>query len=80
MTFLVAWVALLAGLLLALWPVIRHRRPVPPREPAPGGDGSASLLAAGLEEIELDLASGRLSSEEAAARRAEAIATAERRS
>lgn len=68
MTYAVAWVALAAGFAFALWPVLRHRTPPAPREERAGGPGGL------LDEIDLDEASGRLSSEEAAERRREAVA------
>lgn len=77
MILVVAFSAIVAAALFILWPLIRHLQP-----PADGGSSShdqdreGALLA--IEEIELDLASGRLSSAQAEARHAEARLHAER--
>lgn len=73
----VAFLALGAALLFMVWPLIRHKEPT-----AEGGSPAhdlarqAALLA--IEEVELDLASGRLSSVQAQARHTEARLQAER--
>lgn len=77
MILTVAFLALGASLLFMLWPLIRHMEP--PAEDgllAPDHARQRALLA--IEEIELDQASGRLSSTEAQARHAEARLRAER--
>ena len=77
MILVVAFSALGVAALFMLWPLIRHLQP-----PVEGGSSShdrdreGALLA--IEEIELDLASGRLSSTQAEARHAEARLHAER--
>ena len=65
---------LLATLLLALaapfvlWPLITHWQPDPEPDSA---SGAADRRRRELEELELDVAAGRLSASEAAARRRE---------
>lgn len=73
----VAFFALGVALLFMLWPLIRHLEPPTDGESsAQDGDRQRALLA--IEEIELDLASGRLSSAQAEARHTEAQLHAER--
>lgn len=73
----VAFLALGASLLFMLWPLIRHMEP-----PTEGGlsasDQARQRALLSIEEIELDQASGRLSSTQAQARHAEARLYAER--
>ena len=65
---LVATVVLLAALPFLLWPLLRPPQLAAPAEtPAPTGDE----LAHQVEELELDLASGRLDRREAERRLAE---------
>ena len=65
---------LLATLLLALsapfvlWPLITHWQPEPERDQVPAREEARRRE---LEEIELDLAAGRLTADEAALRRRE---------
>lgn len=77
MILIAAFLAVGAAALFMLWPLIRHLEP-----PTDGGssthdqDREGALLA--IEEIELDVASGRLSSAQAEARHTEARLRAER--
>ena len=72
MILVVAFLAIGAALLFMLWPMIRHLEPPAEGGPvAPDRARQSALLA--IEEIELDHASGRLSSIQAQARRAEAM-------
>ena len=76
MIILVAFFALGVALLFMLWPLIRHLEPPTANESsAQDGERQGALLA--IEEIELDLASGRLSPAQAEARHAEAMLHAE---
>jgi len=66
MTYAVASVLLLLAATFVLWPLVRHWQPRVAVAPAPD-PGEARLSE--LEEIESDLAAGRLSEREAALRR-----------
>jgi cytochrome c-type biogenesis protein CcmI len=65
---IVASVLLVAALPFLLWPLLRPAEPV--ADPEPAADGRDVLLHQ-VEELELDLASGRLDQHEAARRMAE---------
>jgi len=73
----VAFLALGASLLFMLWPLIKHSEP-PTEGGFLAGDQARHRALLAIEEIELDQASGRLSSTEAQARHAEARLRAER--
>ena len=62
MTWLLATLLLALSAPFVLWPLIRHLEPDP--EPEPAVDG-AELRRRRFEEIDLDLASGRLDPAEA---------------
>ena len=66
MIWLVATLLLVAGGTFSLWPLVRHWQ-APRGEPAPAGRPSE------LDELELEVAAGRLSEAEADARRRELI-------
>ncbi len=68
MTWLLASLVVAAAAPFILWPLIRHWQPGP--EPAPPADQRDTRFRE-LEELELDVASGRLSPQEAERRRAE---------
>lgn len=77
MILVVAFLALGVSALFMLWPLIRHLEPpTNGRTSASGHDREGALLA--IEEIELDLASGRLSSAQAEMQYGEARLHAER--
>ena len=69
-----AWATLALGSALpfVVWPLVRHWQPSPAPNPAasPAGDQEDRRLSE-LDEIESDLAAGRLSEVEAALRRRE---------
>lgn len=71
MTWVLASVLLLLAAPWVLWPLIRHWQPGAQATPAP--DPVEARLRE-LDEIELDLAGGRLSESEAARRRRELMA------
>ena len=60
MTWLLATLLLLMAAPFVLWPLIRH---LEPQKEADGEEDSADLRRRRLEEIELDLESGRLDPE-----------------
>jgi cytochrome c-type biogenesis protein CcmI len=68
MTWLLATLVVVAAAPVVLWPLIRHWQPDADPE-APADPREARLRE--LEELELDVASGRLSRLEADRRRAE---------
>lgn len=67
MIYFLASVLLVAGLAYAVWPLLRHAEPAgePTVDPA-GRDTDRIRLA--IDEVELDVASGRLAPAEAEAR------------
>jgi len=62
-TSTLATLCLLLATPFVFWPLLRHWSVAPPGEPE---TDLASLRQAEMEEVEVDLASGRISSEEAA--------------
>ena len=70
MTWAAASLLLLLAAPFVLWPLIRHWQPEP--EPAGAPEREARERRRGeLEELNLDVAAGRISEREAAARRSE---------
>jgi len=67
--WLLATVVLLVAAPVVLWPLITHWQPEAEPEGAPAAVADARRRE--LEELELDLAAGRLSEREAALRRRE---------
>ena len=68
MIWVLATALLVVSAPFVLWPLLTHWQP----EPEPAGEGGElEACRRELEEIELDLASGRLTPVEAAARRRE---------
>lgn len=67
MSWLVATLLLAAAGLYVVWPLVRHWQAPSERPPGPGYEA----LEAELEELQLDVAAGRLSELEAAVRRRE---------
>lgn len=65
MIWLIALGVLVIATPVVLWPLITHWQPEPEPRAAPAAEGRE------LEEIELDVASGRISEGEAARRRRE---------
>ena len=70
MTYAVASVLMLLAAPFVLWPLIRHWQPTPEPPSAPEQEARARRRH-DLEELDLDVAAGRISEREAAARRSE---------
>jgi cytochrome c-type biogenesis protein CcmI len=70
MTYAVASVLMLLAAPFVLWPLIRHWQPAPELPAAPGQE-ARDRRRHELEELDLDVAAGRISEREAAARRSE---------
>jgi cytochrome c-type biogenesis protein CcmI len=70
MTYVVASLLLLLAAPFVLWPLIRHWQPAP-EPPAAAALDARERRRGELEELDLDVAAGRISEREAAARRSE---------
>lgn len=70
MTYVLATALLLLAAPFVLWPLIRHWQPAPEPPAAPEWEARERRRSE-LEELDLDVAAGRISEREAAARRSE---------